>query len=100
MITPVSELRSSPPQEPIRPASSRTPGRTLPLSCPLCREPIQIATELCGNRLIDAILLQAERIGTELECHNCGGSFVYTQGRTQEYWAGLREKPVPPRSPD
>ena len=50
---------------------------SLPLVCPACRQPIALALGLCGHRLIDAILLQAERLGTELECDSCGLRFVF-----------------------
>ncbi|SFI18783.1 hypothetical protein [Planctomicrobium piriforme] len=52
-------------------------NRSLPLVCPSCQQPIALATGLCGNRLIQAILLQSERIGTELECGACGLRFVF-----------------------
>ncbi len=49
----------------------------LPVFCPQCGTRIRIRKGLCGNRLIDAILLQAERIGTELECQRCQIRFVF-----------------------
>jgi hypothetical protein len=52
-------------------------GRKLPLVCPECQEFIQLSPGLCGRRQIDAILLQAERIGAELECRQCGLRFVF-----------------------
>ena len=51
--------------------------RSTPLMCPNCQEPIPLSSGLCGNRQIDAILLQAERIGAELDCQRCGLRFVY-----------------------
>jgi len=72
----ISELRIDPSHGP---AVDLVPvgRRELPLMCPHCQQPIRLATGLCGNRQIDAILLQAERIGTELECHTCGLRFVF-----------------------
>lgn len=60
-------------------ARDSTPAchRSLPLMCPNCQKPIQLSIGLCGNRLIEAILLQAGRIGAELECHQCGLRFVF-----------------------
>ncbi|WP_417848645.1 hypothetical protein [Thalassoglobus sp.] len=51
--------------------------RQLPVFCPQCGTRIEIRKGLCGNRLIDAILLQAERLGTELECQRCQTRFVF-----------------------
>lgn len=51
--------------------------RQLPVFCPQCGTRIEIRKGLCGNRLIDAIMLQAERIGTELECQRCETRFVF-----------------------
>lgn len=56
---------------------SRTATRILPLTCPECREPLELSIGLCGRRQVDAILLQSQRIGSELECHRCGVRFVY-----------------------
>ncbi|WP_437185807.1 hypothetical protein SH668x_002925 [Planctomicrobium sp. SH668] len=52
-------------------------GRGIPLICPQCQQAINLSIGLCGNRQIDAILLQAGRIGTELECDRCGLRFVF-----------------------
>lgn len=60
--------------------------RQLPVFCPQCGHRIEVKKGLCGNRLIDAILLQAERIGTELECLRCRTRFVFQK---------LEELPVP-----
>lgn len=51
--------------------------KQLPVFCPQCGNRIEIQRGLCGNRIIDAILLQAERIGTELECQRCDTRFVF-----------------------
>jgi len=76
----ISEIRIDPSHGP---TVDLTIGRReLPLMCPHCQQPIRLATGLCGNRQIDAILLQAERIGTELECHTCGLRFVFHRTST------------------
>lgn len=51
--------------------------RELPIHCPTCTRRIEIPVGLCGQRLIDTILLQSERLGAELECRECGHRFVY-----------------------
>ncbi|WP_437226395.1 hypothetical protein SH661x_004562 [Planctomicrobium sp. SH661] len=72
----ISEIRIHPGHE--SPVESSSSGRReLPLMCPHCQQSINLVTGLCGNRLIDAILLQSERIGTELECGRCGLRFVF-----------------------
>jgi hypothetical protein len=60
-----------------RPEGDTHGRRDLPLVCPHCQQSITLAVGLCGNRQIDAILLQAERIGAELECQSCGLRFVF-----------------------
>lgn len=51
--------------------------RNLPVFCPHCGSQIEFEKGLCGNRLIDAILLQAERMGAELVCQKCRTQFVF-----------------------
>lgn len=55
--------------------------RQLPLACPNCQRPIALEKGLCGNRQVDVILLQAERVGAELECRDCGLRFVFLRTR-------------------
>ena len=57
--------------------SPPSPPKQLPVYCPRCQSPIQVDRGLCGNRLIDAILLQSERMGAELECRECDLRFVF-----------------------
>ncbi len=65
-------------QAPIEHPPAITRGeRQLPVFCPQCGTRIEIRKGLCGNRLIDAILLQAQRIGAELECQRCQTRFVF-----------------------
>lgn len=73
----ISEIRIDPSHEPAADPVLFAGRRELPLMCPHCQQPIRLAGGLCGNRQIDAIMLQAERIGTELECHRCGLRFVF-----------------------
>ncbi|WP_437194320.1 hypothetical protein [Planctomicrobium sp. SH527] len=54
----------------------------LPLACPACRTPIGYVKGLCGNRLTQAVMLQAERLGAELECGHCGLRFIHTRPST------------------
>ncbi|MCA8998632.1 MAG: hypothetical protein KDA80_16650 [Planctomycetaceae bacterium] len=49
----------------------------LPIHCPGCARPIEVSLGLCGQRLLQAIMLQAEVLGTEIECHRCGHRFIY-----------------------
>lgn len=56
-------------------------SRQLPLACPNCQRPIALVKGLCGNRQVDVILLQAERVGAELECRDCGLRFVFLRTR-------------------
>lgn len=60
-----------------RPKPISPVDRQLPVFCPQCGVQVQIQKGLCGNRLIDAILLQARHCGTELECHHCRTRFVF-----------------------
>ena len=78
----ISEIRIHSGHEKHREGSLPVTRRPLPLMCPHCQQPIQLAMGLCGNRQVDAILLQAERIGTELECHRCGLRFVFHRTRS------------------
>lgn len=64
--------------------------KQLPVFCPQCGNRIEIQRGLCGNRIIDAIMLQAERIGTELECQRCDTRFVFQKLEAIEH--GKREK--------
>jgi len=78
----ISEIRIHPSHEKSCEDPSLANQRTLPLICPHCQQPIRLDPGLCGNRQIDAILLQAERIGTELECRRCGLRFVFHRMRS------------------
>ncbi|GEM_PF-6325336 len=73
----ISEIRPHSHHEAHRPEGHSHERRDLPLVCPHCQQSIVLALGLCGNRQIDAILLQAERIGAELECQSCGLRFVF-----------------------
>lgn len=77
----ISEVRIHPDHEVSRDTFMPQGRRALPLMCPHCQQPIQLTVGLCGSRLVDAILLQAERIGTELECRHCGLRFVFHRTR-------------------
>ncbi|HWL08671.1 MAG TPA: hypothetical protein VNQ76_09710 [Planctomicrobium sp.] len=80
-----------------------TPSKTLPLVCPTCQNPISMAAGLCGHRLVQAIMLQSERIGTELECHNCGLRFVFqrsTRDVPMKTVLNMRAAPEPETCPD
>lgn len=74
----ISEFRIHSPHEEF-PQSSNTEVREAVLLCPHCQQPINLSTGLCGRRQVEAVLLQARRIGTELECRRCGLRFVYHQ---------------------
>lgn len=67
-----SQVRAS-----TRPLALHRNDRQLPVFCPQCGMRIEVRKGLCGNRIIDAILLQAAGIGAELECQRCQTSFVF-----------------------
>lgn len=73
----ISEIRSLSHHDAHSPEFNSNGPRDLPLVCPHCQQSITLALGLCGNRQVDAILLQAERIGAELECQGCGLRFVF-----------------------
>lgn len=49
----------------------------LNICCPHCRLPINLQSRLRRRRLLLAVVIQAERLGTEIVCHHCGMGFVY-----------------------
>jgi len=66
---------------PVSDQSSQTDHQKslLPIYCPGCGDQIHAQIGLCGHRFVEAILLQARHIGTELSCQSCNTTFVYSQ---------------------
>ena len=74
--------------EPVAHLNVQSKERKLPVFCPHCGMQIDFDKGICGNRLIDAILLQAERMGAELVCQKCKTRFVFQRvsGLTDTLW--------------
>lgn len=53
--------------------------RQFPFFCPMCGTRVSLNPALCGNRLLDAIMLQADRLGVEIRCQHCSGTFIYSR---------------------
>jgi hypothetical protein len=45
----------------------------------MCGTRVSLDPALCGNRLLDAIMLQADRLGVEITCQNCHEIFIYSR---------------------
>ena len=55
----------------------QAPTPAWPIYCPSCGTQIVFHVGLCGNRLLDAIRLQAQRLGSEICCQSCASVFIY-----------------------
>ncbi|MCA9025059.1 MAG: hypothetical protein KDA86_07585 [Planctomycetaceae bacterium] len=49
--------------------------------CPHCGQEIELRVGCRHQRLLTAIRLQAERLGTEIQCEKCRMGFIYTRVR-------------------
>lgn len=59
-------------------------GRELPLYCARCGSRIRFEPGLCGNRIVEAVLLQSVRLGVEVECESCQSAFIYSRLESSE----------------
>jgi len=92
------ELKKAPGQEGLMVQAGGTVSKILPLSCPVCQSGLSIVAGLCGNRLVQAILLQSQRIGAELECSACGMRCVLHRQSTLQAGRGVSGLKIPDES--
>lgn len=52
--------------------------------CPHCSHEIELRVGCRHERLLTAIHLQAERLGTEIHCGHCEAGFIYTRVRSHK----------------